>query len=182
MDEQVIELMRAGRHDEAFAQLLPAYRRKALGLCFGVLGDRHAAEDAAQEAFVKIWRALPGYDGRAALSTWIYAIVRNTAISMLRTRRGALSMSDPAVFDAAEWASATEDVHELDGAVVERLVAALPEKQRSVVTLFYLQDKSVDEVGRALGMPEGTVKTLLHRARARLAEMLQAPSPAAAGG
>ena len=64
----------------------------------------------------------------------------------------------------------------------ERLVAALPEKQRSVVTLFYLQDKSVDEVGRALGMPEGTVKTLLHRARARLAEMLQAPSPAAAGG
>ena len=73
---------------------------------------------------MKIWRALPGYDGRAALSTWIYAIVRNTAISMLRSRRNALSMSDPAVFDAAEWASATEDVHELDGAVVERLVAA----------------------------------------------------------
>lgn len=182
MDEQVIELMRSGRQDEAFAQLLAAYRRKAIGLAYSLLGDRSAAEDAAQEAFMKIWRALPGFDGRASLSTWIYTIVRNTALSMLRARRAESSLSDPAVLEAAEVASATCDADDSDQRSVARLVGTLPERQRAVVTLYYLEDRSIDEVCGLLSMPEGTVKTLLHRARARLAEAAGARRPAIAGG
>lgn len=182
MDDQVLELLRSGRQDEAFAQLLTLYRRKAIGLGYSLLGNREAAEDAAQEAFMKIWRALPGFDGRASLSTWIYTIVRNTALSMLRSRRAESSLSDPAVLEAAEAAHAHLDVDDSDKGNVERLVAALPDRQRAVVTLYYLEDKSVDEVASLLGMPEGTVKTLLHRARARLAQAIGEREPAPAGG
>jgi RNA polymerase sigma-70 factor (ECF subfamily) len=181
MDDQVMELLRSGRQDEAFAQLVTLYRRKAIGLGYSLLGNRQAAEDSAQEAFMKIWRALPGFDGRASLSTWIYTIVRNTALSMLRSRRAEISLSDPAVLEAAEAASAHFDADDSDKGNVERLVAALPDRQRAVVTLYYLEDKSVDEVASLLGMPEGTVKTLLHRARARLAQAIGPREPAVAG-
>ena len=101
-DDAIVQLVQAGRAEEAFERLVPAYRRRVFGLAFSVLRDRAAAEDLAQEVFVKLWQALPRYDGRAQLSTWIYAITRNAAISALRSRRRSVSMSDPAVFEEVE--------------------------------------------------------------------------------
>jgi RNA polymerase sigma-70 factor (ECF subfamily) len=105
-DEAVIPLVQAGREPEAFERLVPEYRRRVFGLAFSILRDRSAAEDLAQEVFVKLRRALPRYDGRARLSTWIYAITRNAAVSALRTRRRTLSMSDRAVREEAEGIAA----------------------------------------------------------------------------
>ena len=101
-DAEIIQLVQAGRGQEAFERLVPAYRRRVFGLAYGILRDRAAAEDLAQEVFVKLWQALPRYDGRAQLSTWIYAITRNAAISALRTRRRSVSLSDPAVLEEVE--------------------------------------------------------------------------------
>ena len=101
-DAEIIQLVQAGRVQEAFERLVPAYRRRVFGLAYGILRDRAAAEDLAQEVFVKLWQALPRYDGRAQLSTWIYAITRNAAISALRTRRRSVSLSDPAVLEEVE--------------------------------------------------------------------------------
>ena len=101
-DEEIIQCVQAGRGLEAFERLVPAYRRRVFGLAYSILRDRAAAEDLAQEVFVKLWQALPRYDGRAQLSTWIYAITRNAAISALRARRRDVSMSDPAVAQEAE--------------------------------------------------------------------------------
>ena len=106
MDAAIIELLRSGRSTAAFEALVSGYRRRIVGLGYSILGDRAAAEDVAQEVFVKLWKALDGYDGRAKLSTWIYAITRNAAISELRKRRPSASLSDPQVFAAAELASA----------------------------------------------------------------------------
>jgi RNA polymerase sigma-70 factor (ECF subfamily) len=144
LDDAIIALLRAGRPDDAFAQLVPAYRRRVFGIAYGILRDRAAAEDVAQEVFVKLWQGLSGYDGRAKLSTWIYAIARNASISSLRKRPRGL------------W----------------RAVEQLPDKQRQVVTLFYQDDRSTEEVAEMLGLPVNTVKTHLHRARARLAAAL----------
>ena len=101
-DEAIIQLVQAGREQEAFERLVPEYRRRVFGLAFSILRDRAAAEDLAQEVFVKLWQALPRYDGRAKLSTWIYTITRNASISALRARRPALSMSEPAVQESVE--------------------------------------------------------------------------------
>jgi RNA polymerase sigma-70 factor (ECF subfamily) len=170
-DDAIVQLIQAGRAEEAFERLVPSYRRRVFGLACSVLRDRAAAEDLAQEVFVKLWQALPRYDGRAKLSTWIYAITRNAAISALRSRRRSVSMSDPAVFEevaSREAAPGTAD----DDASLWREVDALPDKQRQAVVLYYQEERSVEEVAEMMGMPINTVKTHLHRARASLATAL----------
>ena len=172
-DEAIIPLIQAGRVQEAFERLVPAYRRRVFGLAYSILRDRGAAEDLAQEVFVKLWQALPRYDGRAQLSTWIYAITRNASISALRRRRRSVSLSDPAVLEETERTHATPGPA-ADDVALRRQVDALPERQRQAVTLYYLDERPVDEVAEMLGMPVNTVKTHLHRARARLAAALGA--------
>ena len=170
-DEAIIQLIQAGREQEAFERLVTAYRRRVFGLSYGILRDRAAAEDLAQEVFVKLWQALPRYDGRAQLSTWIYAITRNAAVSALRARRRSLSMSDAAVLAEVEGIVAATAV-EPENARLRRQVEKLPEKQRQAVTLYYLDERPVTEVAEMMGLPVNTVKTHLYRARASLAAAL----------
>lgn len=170
-DETITALLQAGRAAEAFERLVPAYRRRVFGLAFSVLRNRAEAEELAQEVFVKLWQALPRYDGRARLSTWIYAITRNAAISALRSRRHALSMSDPAVSGEVEGRELAPEVNP-DDAVLWRAVDALPDKQRQAIVLYYQDDRPVEEVAEMMDLPVNTVKTHLHRARASLAAAL----------
>lgn len=170
-DEAIIQLIQAGRGQEAFERLVPAYRRRIFGLAFSILRDRAAAEDLAQEVFVKLWQALPRYDGRARLSTWIYAITRNAAVSALRARRRTVSLSDAVVLAQVQDIAAEPAAEPVD-ARLRRQVDALPEKQRQAVTLYYLDERTVDEVAEMMGLPVNTVKTHLHRARASLASAL----------
>jgi len=164
-----MELVRAERRDEAIALLLPAFRRRVFGLAYSFLRDREAAEDVTQEVFIKVWRALPGFDGRASMSTWIYTIARNASLSALRAQRPQASLSDPEVMEAVESIDPVPSADTLlDRAAILRLVDQLPTRQRQVVMLFYMEAQSHEEVAALLAMPVGTVKTLLHRARARL--------------
>ena len=172
-DDEIVQLIQTGRAEEAFERLVPAYRRRVFGLSYSLLRDRGAAEDLAQEVFVKLWQALPRYDGRARLSTWIYAITRNAAISALRGRRRSISMSDPAVLAEVESHTEAAEIGPEDAALW-RQVEALPDKQRQAVILYYQDERPVDEVATMMGLPVNTVKTHLHRARASLAAALGA--------
>lgn len=164
-----MELVREERRDEAIAVLLPAFRRKVFGLAYSFLRDREAAEDVTQEVFIKVWRALPGFDGRASMSTWIYTIARNASLSALRARRPHSSLSDPEVMEAVEAINPAPPADVIvDRAALLRLIDQLPMKQRQVIMLFYMEAQSHEDVATMLAMPVGTVKTLLHRARARL--------------
>jgi len=165
----ILELVRDNRRNEAMAVLLPLYRRRVFGLAYSYLRNRDAAEDVTQDVFIKIWRALPSYDGRASLSTWIYTITRNASLSALRTQRSHASLSDPDVMCEVDSIGTTSGADaNIDAASLLKMVDQLPEKQRQVVMLFYMQEQSHEEVAAMLAMPTGTVKTLLHRARARL--------------
>jgi len=170
-DDAIIALIQESRAGEAFERLVPAYRRRVFGLAYSLLRDRGAAEDVAQEVFVKLWQALPRYDGRAQLSTWIYAITRNAAISAIRKRHRSVSLSDPAVLEEAESRGALAAAEPMD-ASLWRQVDALPDKQRQAVTLYYQEERTVEEVAAMMGLPVNTVKTHLHRARASLAAAL----------
>jgi RNA polymerase sigma-70 factor, ECF subfamily len=172
-DEAIIQLAQAGREQEAFERLVPAYRRRVFGLAYSILRDRAAAEDLAQEVFVKLWQALPRYDGRAQLSTWIYAITRNAAISALRARRRSVSLSDRSVLEEAEGIAAAP-AGGPDEAALRRGIGDLPAAQRQAITLYYLDERPVAEVAEMMGLPVNTVKTHLHRARAKLASALGA--------
>ena len=165
----------AGRHAQAFDLIVPEYKDRVFRLAWTMLRDRAAAEDATQETLVRVWKALPGFDGRAQLGTWIYAITRNTCLMELRKRRPTVSFDDPdsheAQAAAATIATGPARDPELDNLL--RLVETLPANQQEAVRLFYLEDKSYDAVAEVLGMPLGTVKNLLFRARKRLAERVR---------
>jgi len=168
-DAEVRRLLAEGRHDHAFERLLAAYRGRVYRLALGFVREPADAEDLAQEAFVRLWRALPLYDGRAAFSTWLYVIARNACLNEVR-RRG-LRPTTPLAEDAEPGvgtASAPPIDRRLD---CELLVEGLPEPQRRVVRLFYLEERSYEQVAAMLDMPINTVRSHLHRARKRLAEM-----------
>jgi RNA polymerase sigma-70 factor (ECF subfamily) len=175
MDAGIEEHLAAGRHARAFDLVVPAFRDRVFRLAYSILKDRAAAEDAAQETFVRVWKALPGFDGRAQLGTWIYAITRNTCLMELRRRRPTVSFDDPDSAEAqrAAAAIATGPAGDPERDNLLRLVDALPRNQQEAVRLFYLEDRSYEAVAEQLDMPLGTVKNLLHRARKRLMELAQ---------
>jgi RNA polymerase sigma-70 factor (ECF subfamily) len=173
MDGGIAEHLAAGRHARAFDLVVPAFRDRVFRLAYSILRERSAAEDAAQETFVRVWKALPGFDGRAQLGTWIYAITRNTCLMELRRRRPTVSFDDPDSAEAqhAAAAIATGPAEDPERDNLLRLVDALPRNQQEAVRLFYLEDRSYEAVAEQLDMPLGTVKNLLHRARKRLMEL-----------
>lgn len=163
----------AGQHARAFDLIVPEYKDRVFRLACSILRDRAAAEDATQETLVRVWKALPGFDGRAQLGTWIYAITRNTCLMELRRRKPTVSFDDPDSQEAQVAAAtvATGQASDPERDNLLRMVETLPENQQQAVRLFYLEDRSCEAVAEALGMPVGTVKNLLFRARKRLMQL-----------
>jgi RNA polymerase sigma-70 factor, ECF subfamily len=175
VDEDIATLLRSGDRERAFAAVLEHYEGKIYRLCCVLLRDHAQAQDAAQESLVRIWKAIGSYDSTAAsVSTWVYAIARNRCLTALERRRQLESLSEDTVAEEVAGIMATEptDGDERNEQLRE-LVALLPERLRRVVTLYYYEDRSIEEVARMLGCPEGTVKTHLFRARAQLGEQLR---------
>jgi RNA polymerase sigma-70 factor (ECF subfamily) len=172
-DDDIVELLRAGAQRRAFALIVDRYERKVYRLCCAMLRDPTAAQDIAQESLLRIWRAFGSYDGRASLSTWIYVITRNRCRTALEQRRRQAVHCE---LDAAAEIDLQQGVTPEAGdrlALLRELVDLLPERYRLTLTLYYYEERSVGAVAAMLAMPENTVKTTLHRARARLLEQLR---------
>lgn len=167
-DEDVQSLLRKRLFAAAFELLLDRYQKKVFRLVYSILKETARAEDVTQDIFLKMWQVLPDYDGRASLSTWLYAISRNTSLSALRAEsyRRTLPIEDHEP-PATNWEAGMQQMQ------VKQLLGQLPEMQQQVIALFYLQDRSVEDVAHMLDLPEGTVKSHLHRARRALAAMVR---------
>jgi RNA polymerase sigma-70 factor (ECF subfamily) len=172
MPEDVEALLEKHRYRQAFERLVELYEVKVFRMAVMFLKDAGRAEEVAQDIFLKLWQVLPAYDGRAAPSTWLYTIARNTCLSALRSEvhRRTLRLDSIAEPVAAGVAGGRDVLNRIE---LERCLERLPEIQRDVITLFYLQERSVDEVARMLDLPDGTVKSHLHRARLALAVMIK---------
>jgi RNA polymerase sigma-70 factor (ECF subfamily) len=158
---------------QEFESLLDQYRDKVFHLACSLLGNQASAEDTTQEIFLRIWKALPGFRGQSSVSTWIYAIARNTCLTRRRIEGARRTFS----LDEARAAEIPSRDHPAgSGADVRAQIASLPAKYRDVLVLFYLEDRSYQQVALALDLPMGTVKTYLHRAKKELAVLLSAPA------
>ena len=158
--------------DHAIAELVAAYRPALFRLALSILADPAEADEAAQDAFVQALRALPGYRGAAAFTTWLYAITVNVCRGRLR-RRGARERLRQAL--AGLWpltshapAPEAQAVQAEGRAAVSAAVAALPEPQRLVVVLRYYHELRLGEIAEILEISERTVHNRLHAAHARL--------------
>lgn len=184
-DAELVASARAGSQ-EAFRDLVVRFERPVFSLIVRMVQDPATAEDLAQEAFVKAYRSLHLYDPSRKLASWLFKIAHNTTIDFLRRNtpdtvsleapddddgRGGLAavLSDTSVEDPAAAAERRDMARSL-----ERAIARLRPEYREAVVMFYLEGASYQEICEITGLPLGTVKTNLHRARKELAQEMTA--------
>jgi RNA polymerase sigma-70 factor (ECF subfamily) len=158
-------------HGDAFGELVTRYERAVYNLALRTLRDRTEAEDAAQEAFFKAYRALASFRPGAKFSTWIFTICYRACCDRLAKRK---RLSPDELPDRADPSAGPEALAERHDETL-RLRAAidgLPEKYRAVITLYHLQGLQYEEIASVLNLPLGTVKTHLFRAKEQLRKVL----------
>lgn len=152
----------------AFRDLVERHQSRAYTLALRILRSAADAEEVAQDAFVRVWTALPSFRGESSFATWLYRIVARRAFDRAQVLKNRRAREQPEEHLPEHAAPEGSDDDSLQAALLQRLVAALTAAQRSAVTMFYYEGHSVEQVASVLGMPENTVKTHLLRARAAL--------------
>jgi RNA polymerase sigma-70 factor (ECF subfamily) len=169
-DDALVAAALAGR-GEAFGTLVERYERAVYHLAYRTLRDVEEAKDATQEAFFKAYRALRTFRPGAKFSTWIFTITYHACCDRLARRKHYTGEELPDRADPAagpqERAESADEARRLRAAI-----DALPEKYRTVITLFHLQNKQYEEIAEVLALPLGTVKTHLFRAKDLLRKAL----------
>ena len=172
-DAKLVERSATGGDNAAFAELVRRHQGKVRGLLLRLTANATVADDLAQEVFLRAYRGLVGFEGRSRFSTWLYRIAYNVFLNH-RTRTRELAAlpqgfeSRAAAPDGELSPERCDMRRDLAGAI-----AALPERYRAVVTLYYLEDVSYPEIAEVLELPLGTVKTHLHRAKKLLRSHLR---------
>ncbi len=141
-------------------------------ICLRLLADEVLAQDACQESYLRVWRYLPGFQGRSKLTTWIWAIVvrccRDQQQREYRSERPRPSGDGTLPDSPLQGREEQTDREDL----VARLLAELPLRDRELVLLFYMENHTVAEISHITGRGEGAIKTALHRVRKRMADHL----------
>lgn len=167
-------LARARRGDRAaFGELVRTYQRRVYATAYHIMGSHADADDVVQDAFVRAFRAIDGFDGRSELFTWLYRITVNTALNHLRSKRRATALHDSATADAEaqhheprtpkEWTVLSDQVRRVLGAL-EQLSPTL----RVTLVLATVEGMQYKEIAELLEIPEGTVAWRINEARKKL--------------
>jgi RNA polymerase sigma-70 factor, ECF subfamily len=181
-DQQLVERVQAG-DKAAFDLLVRKYQHRVLKLVSRFVSDAAEAEDVAQEAFLKAYRALASFRGDSAFYTWLYRIAINTAKNALVSNRRRpvdfdLDLQDPEQYDrharlkegdTPEGVLLTEEIR----SVVERAMEQLPEDLRTAIVLRELEGLSYEEIAEAMDCPVGTVRSRIFRAREAIDKKLK---------
>jgi RNA polymerase sigma-70 factor (ECF subfamily) len=184
-DRALIARARAGEVG-AFRQLVERHQRRAFSLALGLVRDENDAREIVQEAFVRVYRSLEGFEGSSTFYTWLYRIVTNLSIDMLRRAGRQTAEFDeerPEVLEGGEvdfpWMSRYENSDPADGVrrgeIAARLQAALdelPSYHRAVIVLREVDGLSYEEIAQALGVSKGTIMSRLFHARQKLQRAL----------
>ena len=174
-DQDILDSFRSGDREAAFQRLVEIHGKAMYNIALFTLNDEILAQDATQDAFIRIYRGLGRFKGTAQLSTWMYRIVKNVCYDYLRKQRPAgldEEFDEEALADTAGTDPGTAYQSNWRHAQLRRAVGQLPQKQRLAITLHYFQELGYEEVAAVMDMPLGTVKSYLHRAKAALAERL----------
>jgi RNA polymerase sigma factor (sigma-70 family) len=176
-DDEIIAAIRKGEKRQ-FSFLVDRYKDRAMTLAVRMVRNREEAEEIVQDAFVRAYNGLKQFEGKAAFSTWLYRIVYNlclTKINRMQARprfldtegEAEILFADEQAVDPYEGLETKEVV-----ALVKKIIDQMPERYSSVLSLFYFQELSYDEICGVTGLPLGTVKAHLFRARTMLQKRL----------
>ena len=180
-DVQLIHDILAGDHT-AFTTLVEKYQKSVHALAWQKIEDFHHAQEITQDAFLQAYQNLSTLRDPNLFAGWLYVIANRLCIDWLRKQKPEMqSLEDPRIENIVEKLSYTRymsEQRETETAehyyeIVKQLLEKLPEKQRTVVTLHYLDEMTTEEIGNFLGVPVNTIHSWLYRARKRLREHLQ---------
>lgn len=171
MDEkQLVRQVLAGS-DSAIRLLISKYERLVIHMVARVVADNMDREELCQDVFVKVINKLNGFNFDSKLSTWIATIAYRMAVNFAKKKKLDQVDLDHVEFKVGEYNEVTEE--EDMKLFIHGLVAQLPVSYKSVLTLFYLDGFSYPEIVEITGMPEGTVKNYIHRARVKLKKIVE---------
>ena len=197
-EEQLVERLKR-RDETAFNELVRAYEKRVFRLVLRMLGgDRAEAEDVAQDVFIQVFKSIDSFRGESKLSTWMFRVATNHCKNRIkyldrraRGKKGELDeLSEHGALESASMSSSATvarpdqqaEANQIE-AIVRAAIAELDEDQRELVILRDVENLSYEEIQQITGLPEGTVKSRLHRARLQLAKAVQrASEPRAADG
>lgn len=170
-DTERIRRAQAGDR-EAFDALVRQYLPRAYAVAFRVTGNRQDAEDMVQDGFVAAWRALDRFEAGRPFGPWLYRIITNAGVSLLRKegRRRVEELPDSTRSSAGSPLGETLRSEVRDQ--FARSLAALPERQRLAIVWHDVDGFSAEEIGQNLGVPSGTVRWYIHQARQALRKTL----------
>lgn len=156
----------------AFAYLVNKYKNMAFTLALNIVKSREDAEEITQDSFLKAFQKLQTFKGDSKFSTWLYTIVYRNSISMTRKKKLKTSALDKFVLENhksdADFSQIDDLKEEEQKKYVKKIIASLPEKDAILITLFYLNENSVDEIEEITGLSKVNIKVKLFRLRKKL--------------
>lgn len=179
-DEELVARAQGG-DVESFNQLIVRWERPIYALAYRVIGREEDARDVCQDAFLRAYRALPGFKGQAKFSSWLYRIALNLCRDWIRRQRRAPVSQMPEDADATELAAETGPVESIEdlvarrelSAIVEQAMSALSEEQRTAIILKEYHGMTFQEIADMQGCPLSTVKTRLYQGLSLLRRRLK---------
>ena len=173
-DQEIIESVRDGNQSD-YSIIVDRYKNKAFSLLNRMLKNKQDAEEALQDCFLKAFNSLSSFKGDAKFSTWFYRIVYNTALTKLSSKKRKIENEMSSVdehFDLKSDydynVSERKDMSEF----INELVNKLPEKHSVIISLFYLDEMSCEEISKALDISLSNVKVMLYRSRNALKDII----------
>ncbi len=161
----------------SFSHLVEKYQHLAFSLSMKILNQREDAEEAAQDAFIKVYNSLAAFNGSSAFRTWFFRIVYNTAISKLRTRKNVeVGFEDVKITDkeVAETENAIGHLSSDERIIyLQKGLMELEPEEHALLNMYYFDDFSIDEISSITALSASNVKVKLFRTRKKLMEKLQ---------
>ena len=173
-DREILESVKKGNHSD-YAILIDRYKNKAFSMLTRMLKNKMEAEEVLQDCFLKAFKGLNNFKGEAKFSTWFYKIVYNSALSRLSLQKRKTESEMTSIdehFDLkSDYDYNISEQNDLS-LYINEMVNKLPPNYASVITMFYLESMSCEEISKVMGTSENNVKVMLHRSRTALKEMM----------
>jgi RNA polymerase sigma factor (sigma-70 family) len=173
-DQEIIDSVRKG-NDSDYSIIVNRYKNKAFSMLKRMLKNEFDAEEVLQDCFLKAYNSLNSFKGEAKFSTWFYRIVYNTALTRLSSQKRKTEAEMTSVEDHFNLESQynADDIEKKDlQEFVRDIITKLPERYSAIITMFYINDMSIEEISEVMQITVSNVKVMLHRSRNSMRDLV----------
>lgn len=161
----------------AFSSIVERHKDHVFNLALRICGNREEAEEIAQDAFMKAFRSLKGFRMKSSFSTWLYRIVYNTSVSLVRTRKKGILSLDEFPADSKDFignnTSEEEAENQYRNSLINFALQKISDEERAIITLYYFEELNTEEIAEITGLGKSNIKVKLFRARQKMGEIIE---------